>query len=88
MKIIINGKEISEKICCQQIETLKMHYQWLTENELKVKAADQLIKKTLIDDDAKKLFPNIQQKQPDSELEKIKKKYHSHDAYENALKSY
>jgi len=85
MKIIINGKEISEKICSERINNLKMENPWLSEEELKKKAADDLIKKSIIDEEAKKRFPQISEFDVNTEFDKIKQRYPSPEDFKKAL---
>jgi len=86
MKITINGKEISEQIFSKRVDNLRRENPFLTEEELKKRATDDLIRKIIIDEEAKKRFPCIPEFEVNAEFEKIKKRYPSEEYFRKILK--
>lgn len=87
MKIAINGAEIGEAVCAGRIEALRHENPWMSDEDLKKRAADELVRHNIVRAEARRRFPEVSDTVVNAELERLKKRYPSEDEFRKVCRN-
>ncbi|HPN84686.1 MAG TPA: peptidylprolyl isomerase [Victivallales bacterium] len=81
MKVVINGIETGDAACAERIEAMRRESPWFSEEDLKKKMLDDLVRHTLVRLEARKRFGELSDGSISMELDRIKKSYPSEEDF-------